>query len=295
MKKSTVLAKIRLTVRFTPDGLEWLRRRLPGTSLAVEDGSGFLLEFSHAWEKPFLESANKMVQHYFREHGVPDDRLPVVEVLERYRGSFILEAAVLMYTTIGTAYTILKGISELHEIADGLTTPKARLAGEFPDIIRPPAVRTVTEVEPRVVRDLPPSQRPRPEPPPSDPVQFDLTIDARPLTSLTPAKLKSHSIYLACSISRESFVLENLGEEPIKDLRIGLFSSSTSRTSWQFADAYVATVPMLSGGQTIAKELNDFRHTNSNRFGLPDTAVYVDCWVQDNTGIYLFNFYLDAE
>jgi len=291
MQKTTVLAKLRLIVRFTPDGLTWVRRSLPNTSLTEGDATDFLLEFAHRWEKRFLDTSQRHIQEYFRNARVPEDVLPVVEHAERYRGSLIVDAAIVMFTSIGTAYTILKGISELPAIADGLTKLKDRILSEVRPMITSSVRDTVWDVEPNFVKNLPP----RREPPPANPLDTDLTIDARPVTSLTPAKLKAHRLHLACAISRETFTLENLGEEPLRDLRLGLFSSPTARNQWSYADAYMTTVPMLSGGQTLAKPVSDFKHRNGQSLDPPDTPLFVDCWVQDNYGIYLFNFFLEEE
>lgn len=115
--------RLRITLSLNLETRNWLRN-FPDSWVAKEEGSSFLSEFGGTWERLFIESAQPEIQDYFRELGVPEEHLPYVRPGERYRGSWVLEAAVVMAGTVGTAYTVLKGISELPDIADGLTKLK---------------------------------------------------------------------------------------------------------------------------------------------------------------------------
>jgi hypothetical protein len=98
------------------------------------------------------------------------------------------------------------------------------------------------------------------------------------------------------AVSRDSFTLENLGDEPSRDVRIGLFRTRTERQHWAYQDSYMGNFPLVSSRQTIAKNLGEFIDRAGNRFDLSDgDEVYVDCWVQDSHGIYLFCFFLEKE
>jgi hypothetical protein len=107
--------------------------------------------------------------------------------------------------------------------------------------------------------------------------------------------MKSHKIHLSVAISRAAFTVENLGDEIMRDLRFGLFKSTTEVNQWNFGNAYAGTVTLLSPHQTITKGVHDFVHGSGESLDLEETEdLYVDCWVQDAHGIYLFNFFLES-
>jgi len=303
MQKTTVLANLRFTVEFTGETLEWFNN-FPNAWFAQEGGANFLREHGGSWKKVIVPVAESEIQEYFHGLGIPQDRLPYIQHGESYHGSWIFDAAVVMAGTVGTAYTTLKAISELPEIADGLTKLKDRILKK----LRPRLNREVSGKLYKTAQDTiqqkqsPPALATPPErlrtipPQPASPVVIDLVIDARPLRSLTPALFKSHKIYLSVAVSRDSFTLENLGDEPLRDVRIGLFRTRTERHQWAYQDSYMGNFPLVSSHQTIAKNLGEFMDRAGNRFDLSDgDEVYVDCWVEDSHGIYLFRFFLEKE
>lgn len=85
---------------------------------AREGGNLFLSEFRGTWEKTLVSSTEPIIHNYFLELGLHKENLPSVKVYESYPGSWITDAAITMSCSIGTAYVILKGISELPKIAD---------------------------------------------------------------------------------------------------------------------------------------------------------------------------------
>jgi len=299
MDKTTVLARLRYTIEFSGEMLNWLGN-FPDAWFAREGGNSFLSEFGNTWKETFDEVAGTEIRDYFIRLGIPQEYLPFIQHGETYRGSWILDATVVMIGTVGTAYTVLKGVSELPEIADGLTDLKGRIITK----LKPRVNRKVSEaiyqvaentVKQRESRPLREGGRVVPQPPAS-PVRMDFVIDARPLRSLTPAALKSHKIHLSVAVSRDSFVLENLGDDPLRDVQIGLFRTRTERHQWAYQDSYMGNFSLVSSRQTIAKNLGEFQDRSGNRFDLSDgEEVYVDCWVSDSHGIYLFRFFLEKE
>jgi hypothetical protein len=108
--------------------------------------------------------------------------------------------------------------------------------------------------------------------------------------------MKSHKVHLNLAISRDAFILENLGDDLMRDIRIGIFKSITERHQWSYADSFMGTVNMLSSKQTITKDVSEFKDSSGNDLDLDDNMyLHIDCWIQDNHGIYLFNFYLEKE
>lgn len=291
MEKETVLARLRLTLELNEETKLWLRG-MPDAWFAQRNGDGFLAEFGGTWERIFVATAEAEVQSFFRERGLSTDRLPVVRAGERYVGSWIAEAAVVMFGTVGTAYTILKGISELPEIADGLSKLKERIASK----LRPQLDSAVRDALTTSAQNHASGQVLGLRPPPRHVAAVDLAIDARPMLSLTPALMKSHQIHLSVGVSRESLTLENLGEGPMRDVRVGLFRTASERNQWSFEDAYSGGVALLSGKQTVAKRLEEFCDRSGNHLDMSDGASsFVDCWIQDRSGIYLFRFFLEQE
>lgn len=264
----------------------------------------FFQNLGGTWKKSIVPVVESEIREYFIELGISQDHLPYIQQGESYRGSWIFDAAVVMAGTVGTAYTVLKAVSELPEIADGITKLKDRILKK----LKPRVNREVSEKIYRVAQDAirqresPPALATPPEhprtvpPPPASPVVIDLVIDARPLRSITPAVLKSHKIHLSVAVSRDSFTLENLAEEPLRDVRIDLFRTRTERHQWAYQDSYMGKFPLVSSRQTIAKSLGEFIDKVGNKFDLSDgDEVYVDCWVEDSHGIYLFRFFLEKE
>ena len=66
---------------------------------------------------------------------------------------------------------------------------------------------------------------------------MNLTIDARPLRALTPAALKSHALHMSVAVSRDSFVVENLGLDAMNDIRIGILHTPQERHEWSYEDS----------------------------------------------------------
>jgi hypothetical protein len=290
MEKETVLAKIRVTMGFSKAVLDWLEK-IQNTNIwfVREGGTPFFSEFRGSWERILVSSSETIIHDYFLKLGLPKEKLPHVKVYESYSGSWIMEAALIMFASIGTAYSILKGISELPKIADGLTELKDRLKKEFS---RKASEKVYEHLKSEVNQYKIP-------PPPSKQIKqiiyTDFVLDARPLSSLTPSIMKSHKVHLNVAISRDAFTLENLGQDMMRDIRIGIFKSPSQRNQWSFTDSYMSTIDVLSSQQTIIKDIADFRNSKGEALDLSDSSpLHVDCWVQDSHGIYLFMFYLES-
>lgn len=285
MQKETVLAKIRVHMKFNEKTVAWFDKiKQPDIWFAEGHGMNFLSEYGSKWDRAFKESAGPIVSHYFEELGLPKDNLPHLKIYESYSGSWIMEAAVVMFASIGTAYTILKAISELPKIADGLTELKSRLKIEFTG----KADNEAKQLMDSMVKEI---EIPKP---PKKLIDCDFTIDARPLLSLTPSIMKSHKVHLNVAISRDGFTLENLGDDLMRDIRIGIFKSNTERNQWSYAESFMGTVNMLSSKQTITKDISEFKDSSGIALWVDDNIpLFIDCWIQDSHGIYLFNFYLE--
>jgi len=288
MEKETILAKIRATMSFSEETLKWLER-LPRIDredvwFKREGGTLFFSEFRRRWEKILVDSSEPLVQGYFRELGIPENKLPKIRVYESYPGSWIIDAAIVMAGSMGTVYAILKAVSELPKVADGLTELKDRLKKAF-------AKKANKAVNEHLKSQ---STRYNFPPPPAKPLSTGFVIDARPLLSLTPSLMKSHKIHLNAAISRDSFSLENLGNDIMRDIRIGIFKSKTPKHEWKYYESYMGKVDILSPHQTITKDISDFKNSKGECLDLSDNMpLHVDCWVQDSHGIYLFMFYLE--
>lgn len=288
MQKETILARIRATLHFSEATVEWFEQikatNRPNSNIWFADERNFFAEFRGTWEGSLVNTSQHIVNFFFLQLGLSEDKLPKVQVYESYLGSWVMEAAITMFGSIGTAYTILKGISELPAIADGLTELKDRLKGEFSQEVSTKAKEHLSTAASRF--KLPP--------PPQKPIVTDFVLDARPLLALTPASMKGHKVHMSVAISRDTFALENLGQEDLRDIRIGIFKGTSRRNQWAYADSYVGNVAILSAQQTITKDNTEFRNSRGDILDLSDNSpLYVDCWVQDTYGIYLFMFYLD--
>ena len=287
MQKETVIAKVRAELAFSEEGKDYIRR-LKGLWISENEGDMFLHEYGGHWNRIFTEYGQHLFEGYFKELGLESERLPQFKVVDSRRGSWVMEAALTMFGSIGSVYIVLKGLSELPQIADGLEELKSRLSKELTDIFE----KEVHErIEPTIgnidnTEKLPSAPKPL--------TSSSFSIDARPLRSLTPDKLLDHKIHLSVGISRSVFVLENLGDDDLRDLNIGLFKSATQRHQWSMEDAYSKNVPLLSPKQSISIGVIEFVDRRGDALEIVDSPpIYVDCWVQDQHGIFLFNFLID--
>lgn len=293
MEKTTVLARLRLTLDFNEAARNWMGQ-LHQAWFTRNQGVDFLSEYGSNWEAIFLHVAEQEIRTYFANLGMPKEYLPFVRTGEKYQGSWIIEAAVLMAASVGGAYAILKSVSELPKIAEGLTDLKGRISDYLKPSLNEKVKAQLTQTIAAGNVSAPTLEKA--PPPPRDVLNVGFMIDARPVLSLTPALLKAHKLHLSVAISRESFTLENLGDEALQDIRLGLFRTKTQRNQWSYQDAYVGQVSMLSSHQTLAKRLGEFRDGNGNLLDMSDgEPAYVDCWVQDIHGIYILQFYLERE
>jgi len=292
MEKETVIAKLRAEISIASEFREFLARFEGNENawFAREGGDIFLAEFGLEWNETFVEVVQGEIDSYFLAIGVREDQLPKVRITDSRRGSWIVDAAITMYCTVGTSFTILKGVSELPKIADGLEETKNRIKKALSDRFRS---KVSERIEPSI--SDPYLGKYGEAKAPSKKVDVSFSIDARPLRGLTPDSLKTHSIHLSVGVSRSALSIENLGEAALSDLRVGLFKDHSQRHNWNFADAYSKSVPILSGKQSISLSISEFLSMeDSSPLDLADLSpIFVDCWVQDNTGIYLFNFYLE--
>lgn len=292
MEKKTVIANVRTEISLSEGMQEFLAQfeDRENAWFARQGGDVLLAEYGFEWNTNFVEVAQSVFDEHFRGMGLSDDQLPKVELTDSRRGSWIMEAALTMFGTVGTTYTILKGFAELPELADGLEDTKKRLQKELSSRFKK---KIPERIEPILSNVGIPAQIPPPIR--ANPVAVTCSIDARPLRGLTPDVAKSHSIHLAVAVSRSALSVENLGDASIENLRIGLFKSPTQRNSWSFGDAFSKSVPRLSGKQSTSLSIDQFTsEAIGTKLDLGDNyPLYVDCWLQDNAGIYLFNFFLE--
>lgn len=292
MEKETVIVSLRASIDFGKETKGWMSHSLElnkerenenGLWFAREGGKVFFSEFQGLWRQALTEETDDAIQKYFLELGFDERFLPKTKITETYYGSWVMEAAVTIASSIGGTYALIKGVSEIPDMVEGLTKLKDSIAKKFTYRVDIKAADLLAEQAKRY--NLP-------APPPSVLQTKDFVLDARPLASLKPSEMKAHSIHLQAAISQDTFSLENLGDETIRDIQIGLFVGKNKRNQWSFADAFISNVNILSPKQTISKEVRDFVHT-TDKLKITDLPVHVDCWVQDAFGIYLFNFYLD--
>lgn len=176
MEEETVLAKLKVTVTFSKNIPKWFKEIHTLDRRFVEkDSTAFFSGFKDILEKTLICSSEPFIHLYFLKLGLPADKLPQIKVYKSYSGSWIIEAAIVIFASVGTAYTILKGISELPQIADGITELMRRIKEEFTK----KANQIVFE---QIKSALSKEKRPLP----STLINADITTDISPLLSLIP-------------------------------------------------------------------------------------------------------------
>ena len=282
MPKETIIAKLRGQLDFTEEAQLWLQNQ--DVWFAKERGQAFFTEMRGSFSHAFQEVSQEEIDAFLHQFDFPQDQKPRVQILEVYQGSLIMEAAVTMAGGMGTVYATIKAISELPKLADGFEDLKKRIEKRFQKQAEKTAAGVISS----------PRERPYSAIPPLHLLNADLTIDARPLRSLQPDAAKDHKIHLSVAVSRAGLVLENLGDETMRDVRIGIFCSPSRRNQWSFTDSFSGLVSLLSPRQTISKRIEEFCNGSGAVLDLDSVSpAFVDCWIQDEHGIYLFNFHLE--
>lgn len=290
MQKETIIAKIRASVGIDSESLSWWGH-LSNNELEYRDywflqnsGQAFLSEFRGIWERELVNVCEEEISNYFTEIGLQDEFRPKVKITETFQGSWIMDAVVTISSTIGGTYAAFKGVSEIPDIVEGLEKLKNKIVQKYRHTISTKTKEIYNDFSEKYTL-----------PPPKDNIVTinDFVIDARPLLALKPDLLKSHSIHLSVAINSTALTIENLGEEPLENINIGIFNNKNKINNYQYAYSYQGYLNFLSPKQTISKNLLDFKKPGGEILKIEDLPSYVDIWIQDNFGIYLFNFLLD--
>ncbi len=190
MNKQTVIANLRAEITLSEELQSFFEQfeKQESAWFARDGGDLFLSEFGLEWNNNFAEVTQEVFDQHFMSLGVREDQLPKVKVTDSRRGSWIMEAALTMFGTVGTTYTILKAIAELPKLADGLEETKKRLQKELTQ-------RFKKKIPERIEPVLTNSGITATLPPPAmrNPVSVTCSIDARPLRALTPDTVKGTS------------------------------------------------------------------------------------------------------
>lgn len=288
MSEETVLAEVRTEIRYSEETLAWIAAgpqlgaspQAFGPGAWFSDESGFLGEFSSSYQRSIVEMAEPRVQEHFAELGLGDPELIKVRITGSHEGSLVITAVIVVAATLGVAYKLLKGLSELPAMADGLNRLRREVLDPvMEDSINEQAADQLGEV----------AERAGFPPPPPHPVDVSLSLDTRPLRSLGPGEAAVRRIHLGVAVDDVSVSIENLADDALDNLLIGIFVGDQPRDQWGLEDAFRTSVPSLGGKQTIVRSATDFIN---DRGASPDLAAsrFIDCWVQDHGGIHLFQF-----
>jgi len=130
MEKETVIIRLRASIDFGQETMSWLNRVAKiadeqkndnGIWFAREGGKYFLSEFQYSWQQALTEETDQTIQNYFLELGFDERFLPKTKITETYSGSWVMEAAVTIASSIGGTYALIKGVSEIPDMIEGLT------------------------------------------------------------------------------------------------------------------------------------------------------------------------------
>jgi len=281
MKKKFILAKMNFSIDFSDKTKLWLcNLEKTKPEFRNEIDLDYFSSNQEEWKSIFVNSSQKLIKEFFLDLGLPIEDLPEVEFQDCFSGSFVLNVDVVTTAAaLVVLFNTIKGISELPKIYDGLVDLKNRLNKSAGN-----KASEKTYIDLNSIYG---------ENPPLNPVITNVTIDARPLLAITPPNMISQKVQINVGVSRHNFTLENLGDESIRNLRIGLFKNISKNNLYDFERAYKNKIDILSAHNTINMRLSDFTDEKGNPFELPPEAIYVLCWVEDTIGIYFFTFYLD--
>ena len=135
MEKETVIAKVRGELFFSDEGMDYIEH-LEGSWVTENGGDNFLQEFGRHWNQIFSDYGQNLFGEYFRELGLDIKSVPQFIVVDSDRGSWVMNATLTVLTSVGSVYVMLKGLSELPKIADGLEELKSRFSNELSEIFQ---------------------------------------------------------------------------------------------------------------------------------------------------------------
>ncbi|HEY5602792.1 MAG TPA: hypothetical protein VIM41_06760 [Gammaproteobacteria bacterium] len=115
MNKQTVIANLRAEITLSEELQSFFAQfEKQESAWFARDGSDlFLSEFGFEWNNNFAEVAQEVFDQHFMSLGVREEQLLKVKATDSCRGSWIMEAALTMFGTVGTTYTILKAIADI--------------------------------------------------------------------------------------------------------------------------------------------------------------------------------------
>jgi len=275
MEKETILANIqfRLEIRRPESDIDDDFKQKRSDSSFRENEIQFFRQYQNEWNKIALESSEGLIKEYFSGIGLTDENLPKLQIYESYPGSWTINSALIMAGQAALVYQTLKSVSEIPKIVDGLYKLKDMIYKRFQKQVNDKTKNNFANSNYSIVTSV--------------------SIDPRPLMALGSSDFQSHKIHLNVAISKTSFVLENLDDTSMRNIIIGIFSSETQRHHWDLGDSYRKKIDVLSPHQTITINIDDFTDNFSKRLDLTkNLPLFVECWIQDLFGIYLFMFYL---
>lgn len=295
MERETLLATVTATLEFTDDAKRVLVDEVEG--FWGDDPDSLLFEFEYQWRNILAATLSAEIDQFFSELGLSGDAVPQVRIGESYKGSFVVAATVIITETIPVAYKILKGVSDLPKIVDGLADLRKRVASRYERESNMIAQKTLNQAirNARRRQTLGASSAPIAVPPslPAQPFRATVVLDARPIAALRPEEPSVLRCNIAVAATHEAISVENLSDAAMQSVRVGLFVNDTKQQQWNYADAFEAAITMLSGRQSISKSFADFRRNGVPMQRVLDSKpMFVDCWVQDDGAIHLFQFTL---
>lgn len=280
MEKNVILAKINFLMDFSDETKLWLcdlEKNNPKYRNEVD--LDYFSSNKEEWKSIFVNSSQNIINEFFLDLGLSEEYLPKVEVQDCYSGSFVINADIFIITSGFTLlFNSINGFSGIPQICEGLNGLKPKWNESTRDIISEKTYQYLKNTF---------NQRP-----PKATVDTKITIDTRPLLALNERDMRSQRVQINVGLSQHSFKLENLGDETISYLRVGLFIGFTKEKLCEFENSYKKGINNLSAHKSININLCDFLDKNGNSFELPQEPVDIVCWIEDGNGIYLFQFYL---
>ncbi|AXV40390.1 hypothetical protein [Methanobacterium sp. BAmetb5] len=280
MENNVILAKINFFMDLSDETKIWLcdlEKNNPCFRNEIDlDYFSFNKE---KWKIIFVNSSQQIIDEFFLDLGLSKEYLPKIEVQDYYSGSFVINADIIISSGLTLLFNSIHGFSGVPQIYEGLKGLKTKWNESIRDIISK-----------EVYQDLKNTYNQRP---PRVTVDTKIAIDTRPLLDLNERDMRSQSAQINVGLSRHSFKLENLSEETISHLRVGLLIGFSKEKLCEFENSYQNGINNLFAHKSITINLCDFLDKNGNSFDLPREPVYIVCWVEEGNGIYFFQFYLD--
>ena len=216
MEKETVILRLRVSIDIGQDAITWMNSVTNFDKqndnvfwFAKDGGKIFLSIFQNSWQQALVEETDQTIQIYLLELGFNEKLLPKTKITEAFSSSWEMYAEVTILASVRVTFALIKDVSEIPDMVEGLTKLKDSIADKFFRRADIKAAELLKELA--KINQLPP--------PPANILEMvDFVLDARPILLLKPSEMKADSLYFQAAVSQDDKSNSKLIESELSDI-----------------------------------------------------------------------------